>query len=350
MLTNKKTLSYLKASLLLQVSLLFLWGCSSSSDYQKFEGPTQGTSYHITAQLPKGVERKAVEAEITKTLDDIDVSLSTYRDDSEISRFNALPVNKALAVSPVFIDVLNISREVYEQSGHVFDPAVKPLIDIWGFGSNPSLEAMQKIPDAKTIAKAKAELHFDGVVNDGLKLKKLSPVTLDFNGVAQGYAVDALKNAMLRMGIHNFMIEVGGEVATDGVSPRNTPWRIGIETPVLDAAAGASIFKALDLDEANVSTSGDYRDYYEVNGKRYSHTIDPRTGKPIDHKLTSVTVVTKSVAHADAWCTAFMVLGEDEGYKLAEKLGMAAYFIYREGSGFAVKSTSAMQKYLEHEG
>lgn len=334
-----------KASLVITVSLLFLWGCESSR-YEKLEGATQGTRYHITAELPEGLAVEELEQRVVVSLAQVDKSLSTYRDDSEIARFNKAAVGMKMKVSPLFIDVLEISRLVHRESGGVFDPTIKPLIELWGFGSKVSLQNFQAIPEQEKIAAAMGMLRFGAVVNEGSEIRKESEITLDFNGVAQGYTVDVLEKDLRSMGINNFMIEVGGELATSGRNPRGERWSIGIVMPESGRDTVENAFKPMLLNEAHVSTSGDYRNYYEIDGKRYSHTIDPRNGMPVSHKLASVTVIAASAGLADAWSTALMVLGEEAGFALAEKQGLPAYFIYRAGEEFAIRYTPAMQKYL----
>lgn len=335
--------SVIKASLIIQFSLLFLYGCDGSH-YESFEGKAQGTSYHVTVDLPKNVTIEAVKKRVDDRLAEIDKSLSTYREDSEISQFNRLDINKTITVSDDFIQVLALSKEVFDASQGAFDLTVKPLIDLWGFGSKVSLKNFESIPSDADITKAKQQLGFDAIHVTGNTLSKSKAVTIDVNGVAQGYSVDALKQLMDELGVKNYMVEVGGELATKGENPNKQAWHIGIDWPENDGAQ--RVYSTLLLDDNFVSTSGDYRDFYEIKGKRYSHTIDPTTGKPIDHRLASVTVITKNVALADAWCTAFMVLGEDRGFDLATKLNMSVYFIYREGTGFTVKMTKTMPAFL----
>lgn len=342
---NSKSL--LKASLVIQSSLLCLWACDSSN-YEKFEGATQGTTYHITAELPAVVDKSVVEKNITQRLMEVDKSLSTYRKDSEITQFNQSEVKHEMVVSQDFIDVLDVSRDVYKKSGKVFNPTIKPLVDLWGFGAQVSVASMQSTPSESSINTAKKYMHFDDVINNGTKIHKRSLLSVDFNGVAQGYTVDALKAVLANYHIKNYMIEVGGELATKGISARGDAWRIGIEQPEDMMSGGAKTFTALALNDAHVATSGDYRSYYEIEGQRFSHTIDPRTGKPINHQLASVTVLAESAAHADAWSTSLMVLGEKDGFLLAEKLHIPAYFIYRDKGTFSFIATKAMQTYLRH--
>jgi thiamine biosynthesis lipoprotein len=338
---------FVKAGLVLQFSLFFIWACDNSG-YQHFQGAAQGTTYHITARLPDKVTHEQVQQYIDKCFRDIDAGLSTYREDSEISKFNKMPLDIPVSVSREFIDVLDISREVYQQSAGAFNPAVNDLVKLWGFGSQWIPGQAQVIPDSDAIAKARLTMNFTSIETNGLQIGKLKPVKLDFNGVAQGYTVDVIANAFAGLGIRDYMIEVGGEVFAKGLGPHGSVWRIGVEMPDgLSSGADKQVFAAVLLDNAGLATSGDYRDYYEIDGKRYSHTIDPVSGRPINNRLASVTVLAKTAGYADAWATALMVLGEDAGFSLAEKRGMPAYFIYRNAGKFEVKTTSAMQAYIE---
>jgi thiamine biosynthesis lipoprotein len=345
LVANRITLfTFLKASLLMQVSLLFLWGCNSSSDYQQFSGSTMGSTYHITANLEQGQSRERVQEVIDRALREIDESMSTYRNDSQISRFNVAGLQTQVEVSADFLQVLDISYKVYHQSGGVFDPTIGPLVDLWGFGSRQSLNQMQKIPDPVAIEATKARLGFLSLGRSGDKIWKTRPVEIDFSAVAPGYAADKLARLFSEMGIADYMVEIAGEIATHGKSPRGTPWRIGIEIP---AQLRGKIQAAVDLGDAHLATSGDYRNYYEVDGVRYCHEIDPRTGYPVRNRLASVTVLADSTGASDAWATAMMVLGEKEGFVLAEKLKLAAYFIFRTDTGFDVRYTEPMREYLE---
>ncbi|NRB41159.1 MAG: FAD:protein FMN transferase [Pseudomonadales bacterium] len=311
--------------------------------YQKIAGPTMGTSYHITAEFPADLDSTALKAAIDQRLVDINQSMSTYIADSEISQFNHLAVQQAMSVSTDFVKVLLISKQIYQESDGAFNPTIGPLVDLWGFGPALSVENFQKKPAVEHIQAKLSQLDFTALILDVNKIRKLKPLSLDFSAVAKGYAVDEIADLLIRFNVLNYMVEIGGEVMTAGLSPRGVSWRIGIEQP---SNVRGKTFKALQLNNAAVATSGDYRNYMEIDGKRYSHTIDPVTGYPVDHKLSSVTVIAKTVAVADAWATAIMVLGQDKGYQLAKSLNLAIYMIYRDGDDFAVKYTAAMQPYL----
>ena len=334
--------SLLKASLIFQVSLFFLLGCDSSG-YQKFSGSTMGTTFHITAKLTEKHDSSAVELAFSRRLEEIERSMSTYWIESEISQFNRAGLSQPVSVSPDFIDVLKISKDVFEQSGGAFNPSVGALVELWGFGKTISVRQFQSKPEEQAIENAKALMGFPFIEIENQKIYKTQPAQIDFSAVAKGYAVDELAKILEQLQVTDYMVEIGGEVATRGKSPRNEFWRIGIEMP---AGLKGRYIAALALYQSHIATSGDYRNYYEYDGQRYSHTIDPRTGYPVRHRLASVTVAAESTGEADAWATALMVLGEKEGFELAEKLGIPAYFVYRLDKEFEVKYTEPMRQYL----
>ncbi|CAA0091656.1 FAD:protein FMN transferase [BD1-7 clade bacterium] len=333
----------LKASLIIQVSLLFLLGCGSSNKYVNISGATMGTTYHVTAELLKGASQVQIQAAIDRRLREINQSMSTYIDTSKISEFNRLPVGQSLPIDDDFVDVFQVSRKIYDMSNGAFNPSVGALVDLWGFGPEYRMQDTAKIPSDADIAKARAEMGFADIMLDGNVLTKRTPVHLDFSAVAKGYAVDEIAEVLNQFGITNFMVEIGGEVSTRGNSPRGDYWRIAIEAP---DKVREKYPTTLNLHEASIATSGDYRNYYEVDGQRYTHIIDPVSGRPVTHGLTSVTVIADDVAQADAWATALLVLGEDAGFQLAKDVGLAIYMIYHTDGGLDAKYTEAMKDYL----
>lgn len=317
-------------SLVIIVSLIIA-GCSSEPEVIQISGAKMGTTYRITVvadQLPPD----SLEQQIDQLLSNVDNSMSTYKKNSEISRFNRLAVGQTIEISQEFADVLKISQEIWQLSGGAFDPTVGPLVDLWGFGSKATGDL---IPSEQDIASARKITGFDGVVLEGLNLLKNKRVELDVSGVAKGYAVDSVSNYLEMNALPDYLVEVGGEIRVSGFNPEGKPWRVAIEQPQLVA----SVNKIVDVTNLAIATSGDYRNYFERNGVRYSHTIDPRTGKPISHNLASVTVLNPSCAKADAWATAFSVLGTEKSIELAEKLDMALYLLVREDDQFIASST-----------
>lgn len=335
-------LRLLKASFISSLLLLLL---ACNAQQMQLSGHTMGTTYHIS-YLPEANSKSdaAIKKAITERLEAIEDSMSTYRKNSEISRFNRLSVGKSLKVSEDFAAVFSLAKQVYQQSGQSFDPSIGPLVNLWGFGPKLTVENFQNTPSESEIAKALAQLQFDKLSMRDSRLKKTADVYLDFSAIAKGYGVDVIAEVLKTHGVKNFMVEIGGEVQTAGHSARGDAWRIGIELP---QQFQSDISGTLLLTDTSVATSGDYRNYYEVDGVRYSHTIDPRNGKPVRHKLSSVTVIHDSVALADAFATALTVLGEVEGKALADKLDLKALFIYKTQQGFDAYATQAIKPYLQ---
>src|SRR5690554_61909 len=331
-----------KAGLVI-ASLFLLISCSQPAQYQTFSDATMGTRYNITAALPKGVKKADVQQEIDAELESINQSMSTWRDNSPISQYNQAAVSSTVEADDDFIQVIEVLREVFQATEGAFNPAVGALVDLWGFGARLSVDQLQKVHSEQAIAEAMAKTDFSTVKNTGLMLHKNTDLRLDFSAVAKGYGVDALAKVLREFGIKNYMVEIGGEIATLGNNPKGSAWRIGIESP--DNIPG-HVLIAIQVNESAMATSGDYRNYFDVDGKHYSHTIDPRTGKPISHQLASVTVLADSVALADAWATALTVLGEEQALQLAEQLDLAVYLIAYKDGDFASASSSAMKPYL----
>jgi thiamine biosynthesis lipoprotein len=225
--------------------------------------------------------------------------------------------------------VLAAARGVSEASGGAFDVSVAPLVDAWGFG----VEKRREVPPPSVLAARRASVDYRGFRLDaraGTVTKAAAGVQADLGGIAKGFAVDLAARALDAQGIGHYMVEAGGEVRTRGVNADGQPWRIGVEQP--DAMPQRARL-VLPLSGRAMATSGDYRNYFEIDGRRYSHEIDPRTGAPIDHRLCSVTVVAEDCMRADALATALLVLGPDRGVRMAESLGLAAYFIERVAPG-----------------
>jgi len=329
--------SFLLSALLL-ATVLGLTGCDSSPEIITISGTKMGTSYSITvvADQPAPVD---LEQRIEATLEMIDQSMSTYKTDSEISQFNAQPVAEPQMISPQFADVLDISKLVWEQSDGAFDPTVGPLVDLWGFG--PVLTD-NVIPGDEQIALALENTGYQHLSIDMQMISKSSPIRLDLSAVAKGYAVDQIADLLEMLALPDYLVEVGGEMRLSGSNPKGQPWRIAIEMP----AILPQVQQVISAHNAAIATSGDYRNYFEQDGVRYSHSIDPRTGKPIRHSLASVTVVGETCAEADAWATALMVLGEEQGMLLAEQLGLAIYMLVKEGEEFKAISSEAFAPYL----
>ncbi len=327
----------------LLVAGFLLYDRQSKSPAQSlFSGATMGTVYNIkVAGNLSQQQTEAVKSAIESALSDVDAKMSTYKSDSELSRFNAHTGTGAFTVSAETASVFELAIQISEQSGGAFDITVGPLVNAWGFGpdgTNPSPPTDEELK-ALSQSVGYEKIQVDTVANT---IQKSHPQTsCDLSAIAKGFAVDQVAAALDSLGHRNYMVEVGGEVRTRGKGTSGA-WRIGIEQPL---RTSRSLGRIVELSGKALATSGDYRNYYEVDGKRVSHTIDPRTSKPIAHSLASVSVIHETCALADAWATALMVLGPEEGYKVAEENNLAAYFlIHDKEDKFTEKETDAFKE------
>jgi len=302
-----------------------------------------GTSWHVTYVAAPGLpDADALSSGIAAQLAAVDTSMSTYRPDSELSRVSAAGTGDWLAVTPAFARVLATALQVGSASEGAYDVTVAPLVDLWGFG--PAGPA-NGVPEAARVREVRAGVGQDAVELNagGTAVRKHAPRSLDFSSLAKGYAVDQVADWLAAQGVHRYLVEVGGEMRLAGLSARGDRWRIAIEQP---ESALRAVAAAISVTDIAMATSGDYRNYFEANGRRYSHSIDPRTGYPVAHDLVSVTVLHPSAMVADAWATALTVLGAERGAAVAEAQGLAVYFIRRAGDGFEHSHTPAFTPYL----
>jgi thiamine biosynthesis lipoprotein len=313
---------------------------------QELSGETMGTTWHVqVSQLAKNTKPldQAGKA-ITSRLEQLDRSIfSTYAADSELSKLNAAPIGKAVPVSREMLEVLLLSRTINRQSFSTFDITVGPLVNLWGFGP----EKRSGIPAEADIKTAMKRLGADKYELDmrNSAVTRTADINIDLSAIAKGYAVDKVAELLLEQGFGNFLVEIGGEVRVQGGREPEQGWHIGIEKP---HNGPREALARIDSHGDGFATagSGDYRNFIEVDGKRYSHEINPRTGRPIDHALTAVTVLAATCAEADAWATAMMVLGPIDGPLLAKQRGMAVYFIIRKDEGLESSYTPAFEPYL----
>lgn len=287
------------------------------------QGNTMGTTYTIK-YLDK--ENRDLKKQVDSILVDFNNCLSTYQEDSEISAFNQ--DKHHVFQRPYFYPVLKRSQEIYQATKGAFDPTVAPLVNAWGFGPKRK----------ENIGKVQVDsllnyVGFDTYIQfDAKQVEKIKEgVKLDFNAIAQGYSSDVIAQYLEKLGIINYMVEIGGEVMCRGKNEKNQLWSIGIDDPT-HAEGGHQNLKAIvKLDHKALATSGNYRNFYEKDGKRYAHTINPKTGFPVEHSLLSATVIAPDAMTADAYATAFMVIGMEEAKKLLQQHGeLAVYFIYMD--------------------
>jgi thiamine biosynthesis lipoprotein len=319
----------------------FLVACQPSGQETELSGTAQGTTYHIKMVLD-GLDVKPEELRkgVEDTFADIDVKLSNYRQDSEISRLNREKSTEWLPVSKEIAEIVAISKTVHAQSGGCLDLTIKPLFDLWGFSRHET-----KVPAQADIDRVLVHVGMDKVLLDeaGLRIRKTDPdIGIDLSAVAQGYSVGAIARLLEANGIQNYMAEIGGEMKVKGRKANGEEWRIAIEKPTPFSREVQKIIAIHQVNGEAVMTSGTYRNFFEEGGKTYSHILNPKTGKPVDHNLLSVTVLHDDPTWADAWDTALLCQGEEEGMKTADANQLRALFIYHEGKELKERLSSEL--------
>lgn len=327
--------------------IVFLLGamvcaCSVPS-LQHLEGFAQGTTYHITwwsePARPAASVAKAVEAEFAR----LDKLLSTYRDDSELQAFNRKQTTTAEQVSPEIVNLLGIAKKIHALSSGCYDPTIKPLFDLWGFaGDELTMPGDRQLQDTLThIGLDKVE------IVDANHLRKADPeVSLDLSSIGQGYSVGRIAELLEGRGINNYLVEIGGELKVKGHKPNDSSWRIAIEKPLPGERSVSKILTLTTDAEISVMTSGTYRHFFDKQGKRYSHILDARTGRPVSHSLVSVTVLHPVPSLADAWSTALLCLGPVDALDLADREGIAALLIEDRAGQLQEHASRALQSPL----
>tara|TARA_B100000676_G_C18059281_1_gene836629 strand:- start:339 stop:1364 length:1026 start_codon:yes stop_codon:yes gene_type:complete len=331
---------------------LFFYSCSSNNNIYEINGFTMGTTYSIkivatTADVVK------IKSNINNMLNSINMDMSTYIDSSSISRFNNLKSSSKFSISEDFYNVLKSSRYFFEITDGAFDPTVNPLVQIWGF----SKDSLKELPTQLHIDNTLEMIGMDNLVmHDNYSISKNNSfATIDLSAIAKGYAVDKISEYLSSLKYNNHMIEIGGEVRVSGFNLDNSKWRIAIEypgfqrsfkkTPYVDKDS-ENVHTILHISDMSIATSGDYRNYYDINGKRYSHIISPVTGYPIENKIVSVSVLTKECLNADALATALMVMDIQDGLALVEKLdGYESFYILDDNTN---RFTTGFKDYLSH--
>ena len=325
-----------------------LAGCVSEERPVHMGGAIFGTTWSLTyLGAPDEVSPSQVQLEIDAVFTLVNESMNHYDPSSLISEFNALPAQTPIVVDWDFTYVLSAALELTAATRGAYDVSVSALSDLWGFGP----EGPKQFPDAADIEMTRAQVgvaQLDWESTTRTLSKRAPGLKLDYSSLAKGYAVDLGADALEGLDVPRFMLEVGGEVRVRGASPRGDAWRIAVERP--EAGARSGIQAALAVSDTGIATSGDYRNFFERDGQRYSHLIDPRTGYPIQHDVVSVTVVHGSAMMADAWATALTVMGSAQAMMLAEERGLAVYLLKRSGDTLEVFSSTAMAQWLAEGG
>lgn len=305
------------------IALLAYGKQNGSGVYQKDSNFIFGTAYNVTYESDENLRE-----EIQATLLAVDSALSPFNKESIITAVNQ---NKNPEVNDLFIDVFHKAADVYADTEGAFDITVAPLVNAWGFGfKNGEMPTQTQVDSLLTF------VGFNKVSLNGKKVTKKDPRTmLDCGAIAKGYAVDKVAQLLESKGIKNYMVEIGGEIVSKGVNPNNEPWHIGVIKPVEDSLSVSNELQTrLSLHDIAMATSGNYRNYYYKDGKKYAHTIDPKTGYPIQHNILSATVIAPTCAQADAYATAFMVMGIEKAKEiLSRHKEMMAYLIYNDDKG-----------------
>ena len=312
--------------------LLLMIACSFGDERTVvyLSGQTMGTAYNITA-IGVDMDQDALAAAVEERLAAVNASMSNWDPDSEVSRFSASKQITPMKISDGFATVMAAATQVNDQSEGRFDVTLGPLIELWGFGPRTPDDPVP--PDAAITAALErvGQARLLSLDTAAGTLAKSDPgVGVNLSAIAKGYGADAVAAALRAAGIESYMVEIGGDLVTRGTNPKGEAWRIGIEKPEPGAR---TVQLVVPISDRGLATSGDYRNFFEADGVRYSHVLDPTTGRPITHRTTSVTVVAENTMLADAWATAMLVLGQEAGLKVAEALDLAVFFISRDASG-----------------
>ena len=319
--------------------IVVLSACGNGDSMESFGGPTMGSTYSIKYVRRAGLPAAAdVRVEVEKILADIDRQLSTYRSDSDIERFNDLPANRCQKMPASILKLIRVGEQLSEQSEGSYDLTVEPLLNLWGFGPQGREE---KVPAEQALAQARQRVGYQHLRIEGDQLCKDAAVEVDFNSIAAGYAVDTIAARLETLGIHDYLAEATGELKAAGKKLDGSPWRIALEEPRDDQQVAERI---VAVDGFGLSTSGDYRNYFEQGGRRYSHTFDARTGAPVSNTLASVTVIHPSALMADGLSTLLLILGPERGWDYAEKHDIGAFFVIRADTGFVTRTSHAFER------
>jgi len=316
---------------------IFVSSCSKPvAKIFKMHGGTMGTYYQVTYVLDgeqladTHLLSKSLQITINKKLELVNNQMSTFRKNSELSQVNKS--HSGAVVSNATRDVIKSALKIYKQSHGAYDITIGPLVNLWGFGPT---KRINKAPSEALIKKNLKSVGSQYVsIQGNLIQKRIPSLYIDLSSIAKGYAVDVVSEYLASLGIKNYLVDIGGELRTSGYKPQHKSWKVGVETP---SSADESVERVVDIGNNAIATSGNYRNFFEKNGIRYSHIIDPKTGRPITHNLVSVSVVYPNCKMADGYATAITVLGPKAGFNFAKKYKLAVFLITKEGG-----------KYIEH--
>lgn len=325
--------------LLAVLSLLWLAGCQRPESPVDFTGAAMGTSYKVRI-VGADVGSTRVAIGIEQVLESVDADMSTYREDSALSRFNAQPLHQWITVSPAIVELVRKAEKWHALSAGSFDITLGSVVNTWGFGP----ENMTTMPDNRVVSSAMRQVGQKALSfrEDPPALYKSKAVSLDLSAIAKGYAVDLIADSLEAQGFDRYLVEVGGEVRVRGLNAQNEAWHVAVEKP--DERSSGTPLRAIRLTQGALATSGDYRNFFEHEGRRYSHMIDARTGWPVQGRLASVTVWAPLAADADGWATLLAVSGYEKGFELAQAENIAALFVLRTERHFTEKMTPQFER------
>lgn len=325
------------------VVALAVTGADARSDEVVIEGTTMGTTYAIrVARFGAEITRPWLKLLVEDVLERVDGAMSTYREDSELRRFNRHRGTDWVAVSQETASVALAARDLALRSHGAFDPTVGALVRLWGFGPGPATPTLPPKDRVDTARRDVGVGHFSVRESPPALRKTRSELELDLSGIAKGYAVDAIAERLLENGVSNFLIEIGGEIHAKGKSPRDDPWMVAIEAPF--PQSDSQVLR-IELVDAAIATSGPYRNFIVHDGVRRSHIVDPRSGVPVANSLWSVSVVAPTAMQADGWATALLVAGPDAGWALATDQSIAALFVRADESSVHRRATPAFNNH-----
>ncbi len=310
----------------------FLTGClfDKEPDVVRLSGETMGTTFNITA-IGEDLDEAALAASVEQALAEVNAKMSNWDPNSEVSTFSASTSTDPVAISDEFALVLAAANDVHEKTGGIFDVTLGPLIELWGFGPRKPEDPVPSDTDIQAALNGVGQARLLTLDASTGTLAKSDPsVGINLSAIAKGYGIDAVAETLQDAGIEDYLVEIGGDLVTKGQNDQGEAWRIGIEKP---EAGSQTVQLIVSLDDRGMASSGDYKNFFEQDGVRYSHIIDPTTGRPITHRTTSVTVLAENAMMADAWATAMLALGQEKGLELAEQHKLAVYFISRDVTG-----------------
>jgi thiamine biosynthesis lipoprotein len=322
--------------------------CQQTAQTLQLSGSTMGTRYHISIIVNKHINTIQLQQDIEQLLDSINQQMSTYIDASEISRFNRFKANTWFMVSEDLLQLVSMATKAYQISAARFDPSIYPLVDLWGFAKHiqltpPNTAAIQQALHNTGLQHLKIQAHPAALAKD------IPQLSLDLSAIAKGYAVDQVSALLLEQGFTDHLVEIGGEIQAQGKNRQQQAWHIAIEHPTnTQSFYSGKPIAGVYLSQQALATSGDYRNFYEYQGKRYAHTLDPVTGQPVNNTLASVTVIHPSSAWADAMATAIMVMGVKQGLAFANKEKLAVFMVtHTHQDGYQIQQNRYFTRFTQ---